>query len=175
MKRTQIFLAVMWSVFSGVAITSQNIKNTAYITPIRALFETPSLYDGKEVIIKGEVIGDIIRDGTDYWINIKDENGFIGVIINSSQKEKIRYTGRYKMKGDIVKVSGVYHLHCPLHLGERDIHAEKFEIIENGYEVQEVMRTDKLIGSVVLGMITIFILLYSHKKSIHRDIYGQQS
>lgn len=174
MKRTGIFLIVIWVIFSGITHSSQNTKKTEDIIPVKVLFENPSMYDEKEVTIKGEVIGDIMREGEDFWINIKDENMFIGVIINLSQKEKIRYTGRYKIKGDIVKISGIYHLHCPVHSGERDIHTEQLEIIDRGYEVPEVIQSNRIIVSIIFGVITILILLYSHQKNIHKDTFGQQ-
>ncbi|MCM8762085.1 MAG: hypothetical protein NC905_03200 [Candidatus Omnitrophica bacterium] len=174
MKKTGIFLGVLTVLFSSTAIASKDVKQLGSTIPLRVLFETPSLYDGKEVIVKGEVVGDIMRDGKSFWINIEDEGFFIGIVINAFQKEKIKYTGRYKIKGDVVKISGVYHLHCPLHSGERDIHAEQFEIIESGYKIPEVIESKRVIGSILLVIITIFLLIYSNRKSIHKYTDGQQ-
>jgi len=174
MKKTVIFLGVLSAFFSGTAIASRDMKQSGDVIPLRVLFEIPSLYEGKEVTVKGEVIGDIMKDGESFWINVEDDGFFIGIVIDSFQKEKIRYLGRYRIQGDIIKVSGTYHLHCPLHSGERDIHAEQLEIIENGYEIPEVIQSKKIIGSIVLGIITIFILLYSHQRNIRKDTVGQQ-
>lgn len=171
MKRTGLILIIA-ALFSGIAGAAKNIESLKDITPVRALFEEPSLYDGQRLTVQGEVIGDIMRDGETFWINIKDGDFFIGVVIDGFQKDMIRYLGRYGIRGDIVKVSGTYHLHCPLHYGERDIHAEQLEIVENGYKMQETVQRDRVILVLLLGIFTIFILPYTYRKHIQKDTDG---
>ncbi|MCX8082612.1 MAG: DNA-binding protein [bacterium] len=174
MKRINFFLIVISVIFLEIVIASSDVKKSEKIVPVRALFENPSFYDGKVVTVKGEVIGDIMKEGEAFWINIKDGDFFIGIIIDASNKEKIKYTGRYRIVGDTIEISGTYHLHCPVHYGERDIHTEQFEIVESGYVIPEMIQNDRIIGCILLGIVTIFILLYSQRESIRKDNVGQQ-
>jgi len=167
------FILIIATLFSGTVGASKN-REQLKITPVSTLFEEPSLYDGQRLTVQGEVIGDIMKDRETFWINIKDGDFFIGVVINNFQREEIRYLGRYGVRGDIVKVSGIYHLHCPLHYGERDIHAEQLEIVESGYKMQETIQRDRIIIGLLLGIYTIIILPYSHRKSIQKGTDGQQ-
>ncbi|MDD3726236.1 MAG: hypothetical protein PHI44_03480 [Candidatus Ratteibacteria bacterium] len=173
MKKTFILLIITLLV-AGISY-SKDIKNSEEVIPIKNLFEQVSLYDGKEVVVQGEVIGDIMRDGEHFWVNIKDGDAFMGIVIDALQKDKIGCLGRYGIIGDTIKVRGTYHLHCPVHYGERDIHAEKLEVLESGYTVPKPLRIDRIVVSIILGVITIFILLYAQKQSIHRDTDGQQT
>lgn len=140
---------------------------------IGELFEQPTLYDGKEVVIKGEVIGDIMRDGKSYWINIKENDSCIGIVTDEIQKEQIRYSGKYNVRGDIVKVTGIYHMRCPKHYGERDIHTLKLEVLEYGYVISDRIEIDRVITIIAMGIITIFILLYTHTQHTRKDTDAQ--
>jgi len=172
MKKTGIFIVAIILLY-GIVFADTEINSPDKIIPVRVLFEDGYRYDGQKVTVAGEVIGDIMGNGEQYWINIKDEDFFIGIVINASQKEIIRYAGRYGTKGDIVKVSGIYRLNCTAHFGERDIHSEQIEIIEGGYEIPEDIQNKKVIISILLGVITLFLLLNSQRKNPRRDICGQ--
>ncbi|MBN1445614.1 MAG: hypothetical protein JW957_05860 [Candidatus Omnitrophica bacterium] len=141
------------------------------IVPMHKLFEEADRYEGQKVEVKGEAVGDIMGDGETYWVNVKDGDFFIGIVLDSRQKGLVKNLGRYRVKGDIVRVSGIYNVHCPLHYGERDIHAETIEIVEEGRRIEEKLETDKIILSVLLGLITIIFIYHSHRMK-HRKGTG---
>ncbi len=145
------------------------------IVPLHKLFEESQRYEEHKVTVEGEVIGDVMRAGESFWINIKDGDFFLGVVIDSVQKEQIRNLGRYGVSGDIVRISGIYRLHCAQHHGERDIHAEILEIVEEGRAFNESVDTNKILLSVVFGLATILTVFYSHRMRSRKDTGGQQN
>ena len=101
MKKTGIFIVAIILLY-GIVFADTEINSPDKTLPVRVLFEDGYRYDGQKVTVAGEVIGDIMGNGEQYWINIKDEDFFIGIVINASQKEIIRYVGT-EPKG-VVKV-----------------------------------------------------------------------
>ena len=102
----------------------------------RTLIENSKHYDNTAVIYAGEVIGDIMHRGNGYtWVNVKDGSYAIGVWMPSEFAEKIKLTGKYLVKGDTVKIRGIFHRACPLHGGDLDIHATELELIEKGFKI----------------------------------------
>ncbi len=152
-----------------------NVLSASDAVSIRDLFDKSEKYDGQRVVITGEVVGDIMRDGETFWVNVENNGFFIGVVLNAELKNKIRYTGMYKIKGDIVKISGIYNLHCKQHMGERDIHAEQIEVLTSGEKQGESIETDKVVMSIILGLVTIIFVIYAHRRNIRRDNGGQQN
>lgn len=141
-------------------------KGEEKIIRIRELYENFEKYDGKEVIIIGEAIGDIMGRGDEKWINLKDEfeDFCIGVVINKKDVEKIKLLGKYKVRGDLLKIYGIYNVKCEKHVGERDIHALKIEILKSGEVLKEEINIFKIFISFFLLLITVFIMSLSHKK-----------
>jgi len=137
---------------------------------IRELYENGKEYNGKFIIVEGEVIGDLMGK-EEKWINIKDEfdDSAIGVVISKKDAEKIENFGRYKIKGDIIRVFGIYNINCPKHYGERDIHALNIEIIKKGEKYTEEVNIKKIYLSFLLLSITVFIAYLYHKEEISRE------
>ena len=168
MKIKYILIILFFSILSCTAHASE-------IVPLHKLFEESQRYEEHKVTVEGEVIGDIMRAGERFWINIKDGDFFLGVVIDSDQKEQIRNLGRYGVSGDIVRISGIYRLQCTEHHGERDIHAEILEIAEEGRVFNESVDTNKILLSVVFGLATILTVFYSHRMRLRKDTGGQQN
>ncbi len=145
------------------------------IIPLRQLFEQAPNYDGKNVTVKGEAVGDIMGNGETFWVNIRDGDFFIGVVLDSEKRSIIKNLGRYRVKGDIVKVTGTYKVQCPQHYGDRDIHAETLEIIEEGRRLEETVETDKIVLSIALGFAAILFIFYSHHRKFRKDSGDQQN
>ncbi len=96
------------------------------------LLKEAEKYDGKEVIYKGEVIGDIMIRRDCAWINVRDETGAIGIFCPKELVNEIKYAGSYRFTGDIVSVRGTFQRSCPEHGGDTDIDGERINIIQNG-------------------------------------------
>ena len=108
-------------------------------------------YDGREVIFRGEAIGDIMRRGDYAWITVNDDsysrearleagelrggNSGMGVWLPVEEADKIETLGRYGTIGDLVEVRGVFNANCLEHGGDFDIHASSLAVIEPGREL----------------------------------------
>jgi len=91
------------------------------------LIDKAKEYDGREVVYTGEVIGDILAQGDHTWINVSDGSNAIGIWVEAKDMQGIDTPGRYNMRGDTVRVTGVFHRACAQHGGDFDIHADKIE------------------------------------------------
>lgn len=96
------------------------------------LIEGSLAYDGRQITVKGEVIGDIMPRGDFTWINIYDGTATIGVWGPASLIGQVKKTGRYKSYGDIVRVTGLFRRDDARQGGELDIQATSIEIMKPG-------------------------------------------
>jgi hypothetical protein len=121
------------------------------------LINNSKLYDGKAVVYRGEVIGDIMIRGSHAWVHVYDGGMVIGVWAEGSFVRDIRYTGDYRAQGDIVEVSGVFHRSCLEHGGDLDIHAREVKMISPGkYSAKPVA-----LKKVYLGVFLFVVMLVS--------------
>ncbi|HOK56659.1 MAG TPA: DNA-binding protein [bacterium] len=147
--------------FSTLIYSSEKVK-------IKELFENSKKYNGKSVIIEGEAIGEIMGRGKEKWVNIKDvfEDFAIGVVVSEKDAKIIENLGSYKVKGDILRIEGIYNVNCLKHQGERDIHAVRVEIVKKGERYKEEIILKKVILCFLLLIITSFLMTFAHKKEI---------
>ncbi len=132
-------------------------------------------YDGREVIFRGEAIGDIMRRGDSAWITVNDDsysrearleagelgggNSGMGVWLPVEEAEKIETLGRYGTVGDLVEVRGVFNADCLEHGGDFDIHASSLVVIYPGRELDSSPDTAMYLAAVfafifLLGTLT---------------------
>ncbi len=120
------------------------------------LINNAKQYDGKVVIYKGEVIGDIMMRKEFVWINVNDGVNAIGIWSKKDLAKDILYIGCYKSRGDIVEVKGIFHRACLEHGGDLDIHIEELRKISSGMVIKEkpdiIKRNAVFILLAVLGM-----------------------
>lgn len=131
------------------------------VVSVQELMEEAEKYDGKQIIYKGEVIGDIMVRGEYAWINVRDESGAIGVFCPKELVAAISYPGSYKFCGDMISVKGVFHRSCPRHGGDTDIHAETITIIQKGKAILHPLEPGKVKTSIILSA-AAFALLIVH-------------
>lgn len=108
--------------------------NSAYarIFTLEEILAAPDNFDGKRIVVQGEVIGDFIQEGEGVWFNLFSRGYNIGVFLPQADlAEAIRHRGSYKEQGDDVRISGVFFKECSLHQ-ERDIHATIIKVVEKG-------------------------------------------
>ena len=101
------------------------------------LIEMASQYDGKTVSYGGEVVGDILYRGDYAWIGISDGENTVSVYLPAAEAKKIDYVGGYRVVGDTVKLTGVFHRACTEHGGDLDIHANTVQIVQAGHTVED--------------------------------------
>jgi hypothetical protein len=131
------------------------------------LIENAEEFDGREVVIEGEVVGDIMNRGTHAWITVDDDsysdlsleeggdftgisNYGMGVWLPADEAEKIRVLGGYKHKGDRVRVEGVFHRADTENGGDMDIHGTYLQVLEPGYPFAHPFAWWKLVLLLVL-------------------------
>ena len=123
-------------------------------------------YDKKEVVYSGEVIGDIMQRGEYAWINVYDGSNSIGIWITYDEAKKIKYTGSYRYKGDIVEVTGIFNRACPEHGGDFDIHAKSMIVKKEGSEVKREINLTILYIAIAVFLIAAGLNLFIYKKRI---------
>ena len=135
--------------------------------PINDLIEKAFAMENKEVTVQGETIGEALERDEYAWININDNTNAIGVWVKLDELTQIKYYGDYKNKGDIVKVTGVFHRACTEHGGDVDIHCSKIEIVETGHPMNDLISSHKIIITLSLvlaaGIVTAAYLSLKNK------------
>jgi len=126
---------------------------TCYGQTVSALVNNPDLFDGKTVIVKGELVGDIIEGKDGFWVNLLDSGVAIGIYLPYSEKGKIKFLGKYDVTGDFVKIKGVFHKRCIEHAGDTDIHSVSMEVISQGMKKEEEIPVEKIIFAFSLGIV----------------------
>lgn len=144
-KHIKTLIITLFIIFS----LSLNVK-AAEITDINNLIEYAKEFDGQEVTVQGEAIGERLDRGDYSWVNINDSTNAIGIWLNKNEAEGVTYYGDYKHKGDIIRITGIFHRACNEHGGEADLHTNSIEIIKEGHIVKEQIPSSKIIAAVIL-------------------------
>jgi len=122
-------------------------------------------YNGKSVLYRGEVIGEVMLRGEYAWINVHDGKYAIGVWTPKNLTKDILFTGSYKFKGDEVEITGIFHRSCQEHGGDLDIHAQGLRKVNVGYRVPENFNPIKIrIILILLGVLGVTWILSLLKK-----------
>lgn len=124
MKRGLLALFLLWL---PVPLWGQPVS-----VKVADLFSNPARYEGQEVSIEAEAIGDRLHAKHGTWVNFLDTTAAIGCFFPTSLAKDIRLLGGYELKGDAFRVTGVFHATCPKHGGELDIHANRLELLQKG-------------------------------------------
>lgn len=139
------------------------------------LVESPKQLDGMTVTFAGEVIGEAMVRGDMAWIHINDDayyiknveegaqlggyNSGMAIWLPAESTEEIDYFGDYEHEGDIVEVDGVFNAACAEHGGDMDIHATGLSVVQQGHEVVDEVKPQKVVWAVVLASIALAIYL----------------
>ena len=150
MKKILLMLAVLIAallLFSPAALA----QGKAAEVTTNDLFENWEELDGKEVILIGEAVGDVMDRGDYSWITVNDDyysrealhetgtlvgqNSGIGVWLPTEEAEKISRLGRYGSMGDLVEVRGIFYADDADHGGDFDIQASSLTVLEPGRDI----------------------------------------
>jgi len=151
MKKILFCVGLFFCLCAGPAI-AQPISSS---TLIKEAFS----YDNKTILYEGEVIGDIMYRGDFAWVNVHDGNAAIGVWMPKAFAHKIQYTGGYQIRGDWLRIEGVFHRACPEHGAELDIHARVVERIKSGEKLSEPLDKNKANAVIILIALLCLILI----------------
>jgi len=132
----------------------------------KALIENSAYFDGTIVTFRGEVIGVITR-GDYAWVNILDNGVAIGVWCRAGDARKVSVVGDYRHIGDNVELVGTFHMACPEHGGDLDIHADSFTVVAAGLELDRppsLLLVALSAAFVVAAIFTVFSLRHIRKE-----------
>lgn len=179
MKKTLLCLLVMLPVFLlPLLLPARAIAGEEAVEVSTAdLLNDWEELDGREVIFRGEAIGDIMRRGDHAWVTINDDfysrearleagelrggNSGIGVWLPVEEAEKIEVLGRFGTVGDLVEVRGEFRADCMQHGGDFDIHAHTLTVIDPGRALDTGPDSSKYLAVIfsaafLLGTLTPF-------------------
>lgn len=162
-------MKIFYVIFLGILV----LCNISQAQTVPALIGNPEFFDGCSVIVKGELIGDIIEGRNGFWINLLESEKAIGVWLPDVEREKIKFLGRYGIQGDIVEIEGTFHKNCIQHKGDMDIHAISIKIIQRGMIEEEQIPVEKIIFAFSLGIVSLAAIgilhLLSRRESLPPD------
>ena len=158
------FLKALVFILCIIPLASLPVQAKAAQVSVNDLIENEKEYDGKEVTIQGEAIGEKMVRGDHAWINVNDGTNAIGIWIDKSEADRILHYGNYKYIGDTVTITGIFHRACKEHGGEADVHSNSLTVTKAGYSVKENINIYKVIMTVILVPIALIMLIYFRKK-----------
>ena len=127
---------------------------------ISELLSATERLDGMLVEVTGEVMGQVTEQGPDYaWLNIKQDDAMIGVLVTTAQAQAIANFGGYTTSGDVVCVRGTFNLSCAEHSNELEIHAASLTIEEQGTAYEHPVSSKRLTIGVFLIVLGVLVLL----------------
>lgn len=143
-------------------------------TRIGVLASTNRALNNSEVSFSGEVVGDVLNaDEGCKWINLRgSSNSVISGYVTDEQASLIQNVGDYHATGTTLQVVGTYHVACPEHQGELDVHAASVEVIDSGGPVIHLVSPGRLglaTGLCVLAALVLVAYIWA------RWYYGRQA
>ena len=146
-------------------ITYGNIFAFAQVVTSMDLINKAKSYDGKTVIYRGEVVGDIMLRKDYAWINANDGKNAMGIWLKKELVKDLRFLGSYSYLGDAVEAEGEFHRACPEHGGDMDIHAQTLIIGQQGSKIIHQIKIGKVkVAASVLFILIILCLLRLFRK-----------
>jgi hypothetical protein len=128
-------------------------------TTLNDLIENAKKFNGQEVVISGEAIGECLERGAYCWVNINDGTNDIGLWMTKEDAGRILTYGNYRNKGDIIQITGVFFRACKEHGGEADVHVSSLVVEKEGYPVIKTIPAAKIISAILLVPVALLILL----------------
>lgn len=171
--KKRLISAVALGLFCGGAAVIVPILlfvNVAYAgsASLTELVNDKGVWDRQEVIVSGEAIGDRMERGGYAWVNILDQGAAVGVWGEKDLLRKISLLGDYDRVGDRVQVKGEFHLSCPEHGGDTDIHAREVKIVKSGYEVKHQVSPERMaLAGALLALAAALGIIVYHRA--HRE------
>lgn len=141
------------------------IKANANDYTLNDLVEKGKLLDGRELILKGEAVGENIKRGDYSWININDTTNAMGIYMTKDDSLKVKNYGGYNKRGDILEVVGTFNKACKEHGGDMDVHAKKILIIEKGKMINNKLPKEKVILAIIMPVLTLAMGYFLYKRN----------
>lgn len=156
----------------GNSLTDE--EGVVIATRIGVLVSTNRALNNSEVSFTGETVGSVVfADDTHEWANMLGaSNSVISVYLTDEQAALIQYAGDYHNTGTMLKIVGIYHIACPEHQGELDVHATSAEVVDSGGPVTHLVEPGKLVFAFIACVAAALLLaayLWARRYLANRD------
>ena len=121
-------------------------------------------YDGSTIVYSGEVVGDILYRGDYAWLAVSDGDNTIGVYVTAEEAKQISFVGGYGVRGDFIRVEGVFHRACAEHGGDLDIHSDSITVRSLGSAAETPVSRLTVILAIALPLPAGILLLIVWKR-----------
>lgn len=126
--------------------------------------------DGDRVVFEGEAIGDILDGGKDHsWVNVLSGGTALGVWM-PTEAVPVETLGKYGVRGDTLRVTGVLNVSCAKHGGDFDVHADSIELVRRGGSVEDPVGWWKLGVAAVAGVAALGQSLLYRRRRLRQDL-----
>ena len=185
MKRIILLLVLAAAVMALFTVPAMAREGTE--VTVTELLEDWEEYDGREVILRGEAVGDVMARGEYAWITVNDDtysrqalheegaldgqNRGIGVWLPTGEAEKIGRLGRYGSVGDFVEVRGIFRADDEQHGGDFDIKGQSLTILEEGRPVDtspDGWKYFALVAALLFLLVSLAPILKRRAREIQR-------
>ena len=131
----------------------------------------PRLLDGSEVVLVGEVVGDVLRRAGGAWVLVNDDayalevgpfgphrerlgfNSGLAVWLPDGLHESLGEPGRHGRRGDVVRVAGTFLRADPADGGGMSVRATTLDVLAPSMAVEEPLNTPLLVTAGVGALI----------------------
>lgn len=174
MKRIALLVTVL--LFAGTpALAATSVSAST-------LLNTPETFNGKQVTVVGELIGDYgVRDDGTMWTQLNGDSyattplrdggrlsgGNVGIGIHGPVAlfAGLDGPGRYNRVGPVVSVTGVWRYHDPDRGGETYLEVEALEVVHPGHPLSEPVSTTTLLIGTLLILAAAGVLLLVRRRT----------
>lgn len=134
----------------GNSLTDE--EGVVIATRVGVLVSINRALNDNQVSFEGEAVGDLVNAGDGHrWANVMGtSNAVISVFLTDEQASLIHDVGDYHSTGTTLKITGTYHIACPEHQGELDVHASKAEVVNAGAHTPHPVVPGRLEAALVV-------------------------
>lgn len=137
------------------------ITTAAYALPtisLKELIAEANSFNNIEVVVSGEVIGDILNRGEFSWVNIQQNDSQIGLWVPNALIKAIQFKGDYSHQGDVIEVSGVFMRADPKLAGDMRVKVDQITVIRPGHRIEHAVSREKVETAVFLLIMLIALI-----------------
>ncbi len=133
---------------------------------INDLVNEPVRWEGLEVKVRGEIVGDILKgEGGSFWINVSDGESAIGVFLPQKLAKNLEMErwkgGNYLVKGTELMIKGVFNSACAEHGGDLDLHAMEVRLIRESRSIHHPLSFLKVKLALFLFFVALAFFLFT--------------
>lgn len=126
-------------------------------------------YDGMEIEVEGEAVGDVMPRGPFTWVNLRSpEDVALGIVLSPAQARLIRRTGDYTGAGDRIRAVGIFHRFAGRYGGETCLVAREVTVVRRGAATPHPVsgkRVTVALCSTALAAISLVLLGVKRRRS----------